>query len=92
LQPLWVLLGSLPSQHLFGMSAKKHDQQIKLSGSSIRTVTVTVMSHGGQECHAGFGDAQDNCHTAVPAFPMRTIHLVIEATDHDLQGLIQRVG
>ena len=93
MQPLWVLLGRLASQHLLGMSANKHDQQIRPSGSSIRTVTVTAMSQGGQECHAGFVNAQDKYHTAVPAFPMlHTIHLVIEAADHNLQGLPQKVG
>ncbi len=40
-----------------------------------------------------FVDAQDSCHTAVPAFPMlRTIHLVIEAADHNLRGRTQKVG
>jgi len=38
-------------------------------------------------------DAQDICHTAGPAFSMlRTIHLVIEAVNHNLQGCTQKVG
>ena len=100
MQPLWVLLGRLASQHLLGMSANKLNQQIKLSGSSIQTVTVTVMSHmtcmvirNVMQALGTFVDAQDNCHTAVPAFPkLRPIHLVIEAADHNLQGCTQNVG
>jgi hypothetical protein len=40
-----------------------------------------------------FDDAQDICHTAGPAFSMLcTIHLVIEAVNHNLQGRTQKVG
>ena len=55
---------------------------------------MTVMSHGGQECGAGFtfDDAQDICHTAGPAFSMlRTIHLLIEAVNHNLQRRTQQL-
>ena len=94
LQSLRVLLSRLASQHLFGMSANRPNYQIKLSGSLIQIVVMTVMSHGGQECGAGFtfDDAQDICHTAGPAFSMlRTIHLLIEAVNHNLQGRTQQL-
>ena len=60
-------------QHLHGISANKFV-------TVVSHMTACIVVRNVMQAVGTFDDAQDNCHTAVPAFPMlRIIHLVNKA-------------